>query len=172
MRLGCREAMDLLVEAATGTVPPAVRASVVAHLVGCPACRREAAALEETASLVRAAGRFTVPPGFWPAFTDRLQARVALERLPVSARWARWLARPRHALAAAVLTAALGLAAATAGRLGFLGGAPSDPADAFDAQLRGLVTETMTATLPSLAETIDTWRAGLHAGPDAEGDAR
>jgi anti-sigma factor RsiW len=172
MSLACREAMDLLVEAVTGTVPPSARASLAAHLAGCAACRREAAALEETATLVRAAGRFAVPPGFWSAFADRLQARLALERLPVAARWTRWLARPRHAVAAAALIAALGLAAATAVRLGPAGGPPADPAGALDAQLRGLVTEAMSVTLPSLAETIDTWRAGLHAGTDAEGDSR
>jgi anti-sigma factor RsiW len=172
MSLTCREAMDLLVEAVTGTAPPPARASLAAHLAGCSACRREAAALEETASLVRAAGRFVAPPGFWPVFTDRLQARLARERPPTAARWARWLARPRHALAAAALAAALALAAAVGVRLGPAGGPPADPAGALDAQLRGLVTETMSATLPSLAETIDTWRAGVHAGTDPEGDSR
>jgi anti-sigma factor RsiW len=164
----CGEAMERLVEAATGSVPPSAREGLVAHLTTCESCRREAAALEGTAALLRSAGRFATPPGFWSEFTDRLHARVAVERLPAVERLRRWLGRPRHAAGTAAVTAALVLAVVVGIWLG-PGPAPTvERADPLDARLRGMVTETMSATLPSLSESLDTWRAGLHADTDPE----
>jgi anti-sigma factor RsiW len=166
----CREAMERLVEAATGSVPPEAREGLRAHLATCEPCRREAAALEGTAALLRAAGRFATPPGFWSEFTGRLHARVAVERVPAPERLRRWLARPRHVVGAAAVAATLVVAVVVAAWVGPAPAPLAERDDPLDTELRGIVTETMNATLPSLFESIDTWRAGLHAAPDVEGD--
>jgi hypothetical protein len=42
-------------------------------------------------------------------------------------------------------------------------GAPQVTTDPVRSKARSLVTETMTTTLPSLGEMLETWRAGLPA---------
>ncbi|OFX28589.1 MAG: hypothetical protein A2Z07_01895 [Armatimonadetes bacterium RBG_16_67_12] len=163
----CQDILDRLIEATTGSMPPHERAGIVEHLAGCERCREEAAAIEVAVAHLRAAGRFTAPPGFWAEFTDRLNERIATRRLPLAARLRRWMASPRHAWGTAVVTAALVVAVAAVVRFG---PAPSAPRDPENAKARALITETMTSTLPSLAEMLETMRAGLAQDSDPSPD--
>jgi anti-sigma factor RsiW len=156
-----------LVEGVTGSVPPGDRTAIIGHLVTCARCRDEAAAIEATAARLREAGGFTTPPGFWPDFTRQLDARIEAERLPAFIRFRRWLALPRHALGTAAVTVLATLTIFTAVR--FVPPRPAAP-DPVPAQVRGLVTETMTTTLPSLGEMLETWRAGLPQEADQVSD--
>jgi anti-sigma factor RsiW len=158
MTLQCEDVLDRLVEGVTGSVPPGDRAAVVAHLATCPRCRGEAAAVENTAARLREAGRFVTPPGFWPDFMRQLDARLEAEPQRVLIRFRRWLASPRHALGTAAVTVLASLAIFMAVRFAPPRPMPPDPVDT---QVRGLVTETMTITLPSLGDILETWRAGL-----------
>jgi anti-sigma factor RsiW len=158
MTLRCQEALERLVEGLTGSVPPAEREAVVEHLATCVRCSDEAAHLEELAGQLRQTGHFSAPPGFWPEFMNRLDERITLERLPASVRFRRWFVRPRSAMATMAATVAAALVISTAVRLGPRHAAEPDPVLI---EARGLVTETMTTTLPSLGEMIDVWRAGL-----------
>ncbi|MBI3997390.1 MAG: zf-HC2 domain-containing protein [Armatimonadetes bacterium] len=158
MTMRCQEALERLVEGLTGSVPPADREAVIAHLATCARCRQEAVELEATAARLRESASFTVPPGFWPAFMNRLTDRMAQDRLPLLARVRRWLGSPRHAWATAVVTAMVVIALSAAARLQPRSATSPDPSLV---RARGLVTETMTVTLPSLAEMLDIWRAGM-----------
>lgn len=162
----CAEVMERLVEGVTGTVPPSERADITGHLASCARCREEAASLEAVAARLHAAGRFVAPSGFWEEFMRRLDERLEADRLPVNTRVRRWLASPRHALGTAVVTAVTVLAVFAAVR-GIL--PPPDPAVI---RARGLVTATMTSSLPSLGEMLDTWRAGLAYETDAAVERR
>lgn len=162
MKDRCQDILERLVEAATGSTPPHVREGIAEHLAACERCREEAERLEATAADLHEAGRFTAPPGFWAGFTERLNARLADERTPVLVRVRRWLAAPRHAWGTLAVAAAATIALVGAWRFG-----PVPPAsDPIQSQARGLVTETMTTTLPSLGEMLETWRAGL--APEVE----
>ena len=167
MTLRCQDVLERLVEGATGSLPPQERSAIIDHLATCARCRDEAAAIEAAAARLREAGRFTTPPGFWPEFMQRLDERIATEQLPVSARLRRWLASPRHAWGTAALTVLATLVIVVTIRLG-----PARPAahDPLPTQVRGLVTETMTTTLPSLGEMLETWRAGLTPETDLISD--
>lgn len=154
----CQDVQERLVEAATGSLPPQARAGIAEHLAECARCRDEAAAIEVTAARLREAGRFSVPPGFWTEFTGRLQERLDARQMPFSARARMWLSSPRHAWGTMVATAAVAVAVTVAVRMAPPRAAVSDPDVA---RARGLVTETMTTTLPSLGEMLETWRAGL-----------
>ncbi len=164
MRDRCEEVLERLVEGVTGTVLPDERAALARHLAVCERCRDEAASIEAAAVRLRSAGRFVAPPGFWEEFMRRLAARIEEERVPVGARLRRWLASPRHALGTAVVTAVTVLAVFAAVRT-----APPAP-DPVAVRARGLVTATMTSSLPSLGATLDIWRAGLsqESGEDAD----
>ncbi len=159
----CQETLDRLVEAATGSLPPGERAWIAGHLAVCDSCRQEAAGIEELAALLRDEGRVIVPPGFWPGFMRRLGERIASDRPPLASRALRWLASPLHALGTAALTAGAVFAVMLAVRTVPL---PPQPY-LVDARARGLVTQAMAETLPSLGELLETWRAGLPAGSDA-----
>ncbi len=163
MTLRCHEALVRLVEGLTGSVPPVEREAVIEHLATCARCRDEAAHLEELTGHLREAGNFSAPPGFWPEFMSRFEERIALERLPASVRLRRWLAQPRSAVATVAATIAAVVVISTAVRLGPRHAAEPDP---MLTEARGLVTETMTTTLPSLGEMLDVWRAGLTADAD------
>ena len=94
---------------------------------------------------------------------SRLETRVAEERLTLSARIGRWLGQPRFAMATAVATVATVLLLTTA-----LRHTPRPPAEPDPlAGARGIVTETMTTTLPSLGEMLDVWRAGMTADSES-----
>ncbi|MDR7481516.1 MAG: hypothetical protein QN183_11260 [Armatimonadota bacterium] len=156
MSLPCREALERAVEMVTGSVPPDARAPVLAHLASCAACRDEVAALEATAAFLRRHAP-DAPPGFWPGFMGCLERRLARERLPAGVCLRRWLAAPSRAWAVAAAAVATVVGLAVAVRV-----VPPAPAGDPDlARARGLVTETMTTTLPALDETLDLWRLGL-----------
>jgi anti-sigma factor RsiW len=157
MTMRCQDVLERLVEGVTGSVPPAERTAVLEHLAACPRCLQEAAELEATVGQLREAGTFATPPGFWDAFMQRLSAQVAREQVPVVLQLRRWLSIPRHAWGTALVTAAAVVVIATA-RPAMRPEVPPDPEIA---TARGLVTETMTTTLPSLAEMLDVWRASL-----------
>ncbi len=159
----CRDILERLVEGVTGSVPPAERTAVIEHLATCARCRHEAAEIETMAARLRETGGFAVPPGFWPEFMQDLAHRLTVERMPVSMRIRRALATPRFAWGSAVVTLVVVLAISTAIRLTPRGAAEPDP---ILTNARGLVTETMATTLPSLGEMLETWRAGLAADPD------
>lgn len=164
----CREVLERLVEATTGSLPPQGREGIAEHLAVCESCRDEAAAIEASVARLRQTGRFSVPPGFWEDFTDRLNARLTADRVPVAMRLRRWLAVPRHAwgTAAAILVVALALSAAV--RFGPVASRP----DPVLPNARTLMTESMTTTLPSLVEVLDTWRAGMTPEADLASDRR
>jgi predicted anti-sigma-YlaC factor YlaD len=154
----CQEVLDRLIEAATGSVPPRMREGIAEHLAVCPRCRDEAAAIERTVAVLRTVEAYTSPPGFWIEFTERLQQRIAAGRRSPVARLRRWWASPRRAWATSIAALALAIAVAAIPRLG---PAPSTPTDPVAVAARALITETMTRTLPSLAEMLETMRAGL-----------
>jgi len=163
MTIRCEEALERLVEGLTGSVPPAQREAVVEHLATCARCRDEATHLEDLTGHLREAGRFSAPPGFWPEFMTRLETRIAEDRVPLRGRLGRWLAQPRFAMATAAATVAMALLITTAVRHTPRPTAEPDPL----AGARGIVTETMTTTLPSLGEMLDVWRAGMTTDGEA-----
>lgn len=162
----CQDTLDRLVEATTGSLPPGERVRIADHLAACAACRREAAEIEGTVTLLREAGRAAPPPGFWPGFMRGLGERIAADRPSIARRALRWVASPLHALGTAALTAAAVFAIMFAVRAVPL---PPQP-DPVDVRARGLVTEAMAETLPSLGELLETWRAGLPADSEVPAD--
>jgi anti-sigma factor RsiW len=154
----CHAILERLVEATTGSVPPAERAGIAEHLAQCPACRAEAAEIEATALLVQRSGEVAAPPGFWTDFNARLGARLSEEQRTVGDRLHRWLWGPRQAWGALALTAATAVAIAAAVRVPPMLTAP----DATAARARSLMTESMATTVPSLDDLLKTWRAGLN----------
>jgi anti-sigma factor RsiW len=162
----CQEVLERLIEAVTGSVPPEQRVGVAEHLGVCRRCRDEAAAIEATVARLRAARPFAVPPGFWTEFMEHLRERTADDGAPALTRLRRWLASPRHALGTAAVTAAVAVAITAALRL-----APTPPQpDPVQIRARALLTETMTSTLPSLGEMLETWRAGITPDVDLASD--
>lgn len=149
--------LERLTEGVTGTVSPAERAAILEHLAVCPECRREAAELEATVANLRAADPMPAPPGFWGEFMERLGAATARERPPVGLRLRRWLQAPRHAWSTALVAVAAAAIVISTAR------PPQRPvsADALQASVRGLVTETMVTTLPLLGEMLEIWHAGF-----------
>jgi len=93
----CREARDLLLEAISGTTPPELRRALVRHLEACESCRHEAAALEETAALLRAVPEPPLRDGYWDAFMAGLDRRLQADRGQPLARLTRWIRTPLHA---------------------------------------------------------------------------
>jgi hypothetical protein len=156
MTIRCEDALERLVEGLTGSVAPAQREAVIAHLATCDRCRDEAEQLEAVTSRLRGAGSFGTPPRFWPDFMSRLETRIEHERLSRLARLRRWLAQPRFAMATAAATVAMVLLLTTAVRHNRPAAEPDPLAGA-----RTIVTATMTSTLPSLSEMLDVWRAGM-----------
>ncbi|MGN9909707.1 zf-HC2 domain-containing protein [Phytohabitans sp. LJ34] len=72
---GCPEARELLPELATGALAGDERASALAHVEGCAACRRELAALSRAAdALLLLAPPVEPPPGFEGGVLARLDA--------------------------------------------------------------------------------------------------
>jgi hypothetical protein len=72
---GCPEVRELLPELATGALAGDERASALAHVEGCAACRRELAALSRAAdALLLLAPPVEPPPGFEGGVLARLDA--------------------------------------------------------------------------------------------------
>jgi anti-sigma factor RsiW len=158
MNTRCQMILERLVEAATGSMPPAERAEIAEHLAACPACRAEAAELDATASLLRDAREITAPPGFWTDFNARLAARLVVEPRMAGGRLWAWIRSPGPAWGALAVTVAAAVAVAVAVK-----DAPLRPAlDVTASSARSLVTETMATTVPSLDDLLKTWRAGLN----------
>jgi putative zinc finger protein len=86
--MNCHEARDLFSAAVDETLAPAERASVDAHLAGCPDCRRELARFRATVGLLRAVEPVRAPVGF----VDRVLA--AARPLPWHVRLRRRLLAP------------------------------------------------------------------------------
>ena len=60
--LSCRDVIDVLMDYADGVLPPEERASVEAHLAGCPPCVDFARSYRETPRLFRQATEASMPP--------------------------------------------------------------------------------------------------------------
>jgi len=156
----CPEARDLLLEALTGTTPPDARRTLRAHLASCAACRQEAAALEETASLLRAVPEPRVRPGYWAEFMAALDRALAAERCGFWRRVARWVRDPVHAWSAAAAASAVVVALVLALFLYAAGpAAPPPPA----ASVRALVTDAVVDALPAMTASLTVWKASLGA---------
>lgn len=156
----CRQARALLLEAVTGTTPPDLRRALARHLDGCRACRREAAALEETARTLRAVPEPRLLPGHWEAFMVRLDRALAVDRNRPLARAARWLRAPRHAWSTAAAAAALIVAMA----LALLGGPPpAAQPPAPPGPVNGFMTESIVRAQPAMGGSLSVWKAGFGA---------
>ena len=147
----CPEWEPLLVEDASGALPPEASRRLAVHAAGCPGCRAEAALLDEVLSLA------ALPPP--PAAEQRLVAGGAGDAL------ARWKVGRRRARVASSFAAAFAVAAAAvivAVSPGLLRKAPPAPLAAGEAAW----------TLPDLDEVWDAAGvATLAADPAAAGTA-
>jgi hypothetical protein len=76
---GCEEARPLLVELATGVLTGQERGRALRHVAGCPACRRELAALSQVADSLLLLAPGAEPP---PGFEATVMARVATDAAP------------------------------------------------------------------------------------------
>lgn len=159
-RMDCRDTRDALLEAVTGTTPPDLRRAIAEHLERCPACRREAAALEETARALRAESEPHLTQAHWDGFMARLDRALAADRGTLPARLARWLRSPRHAWSTAAAAAALVVALA----LALLGGPPpaAQPPDT-PGPVNGFMTESIVDAQPAMNASLSVWKAGFGA---------
>jgi anti-sigma factor RsiW len=160
--MNCQETKDLILESLTGTTPPDRRRGLIAHLEDCSSCRREAAGMEETVAMLRAAPDPRFPEGHWTEFMSVLERRLARERTGWR-RLIRLLRTPRIAWGTAATTSIVVVA------LGFVLLAqpfsPSNQADESQVDLGGVVTESVVLSLPSMSTALTSWRAGL-SSPD------
>lgn len=157
--MNCQEARDLMLETLTGTTVPDVRRLVEAHLADCPACRQEAAALEETALLLRTAPEPALHDDHWDTFMVRLQARIETERRAPWARVLRWLQQPRHVWTTAAATTALVIGLGMA--LLVQPGAPPTTVDLPSGQLAGFVSPQVVRAMPAMTTSLSVWKSGL-----------
>lgn len=170
----CRQAREAMLEVATGTTGPDLRLALAGHLARCAPCRREAAALEEVAALLRAVPEPHLGPSHWDDFMARLDRALALRRRSPLARLARWLRSPRHAWGAALATA--GAAVAMALALWGGGAAPPPPSAQEPVQeevlqgvpvqvpLQQLMTPSMLDAQPAMDASLSVWKAGFGSG--------
>jgi anti-sigma factor RsiW len=88
----CDRIRSWLANYAVGGLKPSARAAVEAHLAECPACRRELAALGNTAQLVADLGLDEPPADLW----RRIERGIAAtpQRLSLGERLRTWLAEP------------------------------------------------------------------------------
>jgi len=170
--LDCREARELLLEAVSGTTPPELRRALVRHLGACDACRHEAAALEETAALLRAVAEPHLGEAHWDAFMAQLDRRLQADRREPLARFTRWIRTPLHAWSTAAATAALLVALVFA----LLGGGQPPRVESPVPQgqpIQGFMTESIVDALPAMNASLSVWKAGFGATDvpyDAGGD--
>ncbi len=151
-----------MLEALTGATAPDRRRALQTHLAACPTCQAEAAALEETVTLVRSAPEPRLIEGHWADFMAGLDRRLAADRLPPWPRFLRWVRTPRHAWATAAATSAVAVAVVLA-----LLGRPSpqvavtpSPPEVIP---RGYVTEAVRVTMPAMTGSLAVWKAGINA---------
>jgi anti-sigma-K factor RskA len=112
----CEDFQDLIALQALGTLEPAERAALDAHLTDCPACREQLAGLWTTVGLL---GYGAPPAEPSPGLKARVLDRIASEPLPApeprrGAPAPAPLVRPRWGWAAACAALALGLLASLA----------------------------------------------------------
>ena len=87
----CDRIQSWLADYAVGGLKPSARAAVEAHLAQCPACRRELAALRNTAQLVGDLGLDEPPADLW----RRIEREIAAtpQRLSLGERLRAWQAQ-------------------------------------------------------------------------------
>jgi hypothetical protein len=158
----CPEWEPLLVEDASGALPPEAARRLAVHAAGCPGCRAEAALLDEVLSLA------ALPPP--SAAEGRLVAGAAGDAL------ARWKGARRRARVASAFAAAFGVAAAAvivAASPGLLRKAPpAPPARAWTVPDLDVVWEAAGVAALAAAAADDASAAhgdGLLAELDAAG---
>ncbi len=139
----CRRYQDRIVEAVTGPVPAEVMEELHAHLSCCPRCRARWEAFSEVVARLREVPEPRVPPGFWEELDRRLQRATRGPR-------GGWQAAARAAGLAALV--ALGVLSST--------WSPRPPQDA------QVVSPSVQALLPQVAELVRVWGAGM----DGEGE--
>jgi hypothetical protein len=106
----CASVRDELGEYAVGTLEPARRQEVEAHLASCAGCRKEAGQLAEGAALVGLATAARPPPDLEERVVEAVRRSVGRARRP-------WSARAALAVAAVVALVSGTLAVAMAGRV-------------------------------------------------------
>lgn len=162
--MNCREARDLILESLTGTTPPDRRRALLAHLQECSSCRREAAEMEETVGMLRAVPEPRLQGDLWAEFMVALDRRIAEEMTG----W-RWLVRllrtPRIAWGAAAATSVVVVALAVILFVWPFSQSERAANDDAQADLSGLVTESVVQSFPSMTTVLTSWKAGLSA-PD------
>jgi len=158
----CREVRDLLLEVVSGTTPPDLRRALAQHLERCERCRHEAAALEETAALLRSAAEPSLRDGHWDTFMAGLDRRLQAERRRPLARLVRWIRTPLHAWSTAAATAALVVALMFA----LVGGQAPARVDSPVVQgvpIQGFMTDSIVDALPAMNASLSVWKAGFGA---------
>jgi anti-sigma factor RsiW len=91
----CDHIRERLLAQHEGELRTEERRAVDAHLATCARCARDAALLDEVLERVQALPVPELPPGSWEAFEATLRRRIAEERPPRPAIWARLAARLR-----------------------------------------------------------------------------
>lgn len=157
--MNCRETKDIILESLTGTTPPDRRRALLVHLDECSSCRREAAQMEETVTMLRVAPDPHLPEGRWTEFMASLERRIARERTGWR-RLLRVLRTPRIAWGTAAATSMVVVA------LGFVllthpFSAPDQTANESQVDLSGVVTESVVQFLPSVSTSVTSWKAGF-----------
>lgn len=153
----CQDTRNALLETLTGRTSPDLRRAVAAHLETCVGCRAEAAGLEETVSLMRAAPDLEPPEGFWSGFMSQLEKRIAREPVSLWTRLRRRVSAPALAPAAATAIVALVFVVSTLLRPGMA------PDSTTTNPVTPYLTDSMRTLLPSLEQTVQIWQSGLTA---------
>lgn len=143
--LPCREVADLLPEALTGPVDPAVADVVRAHLATCGECRAQAAALGDVVTLLRDLPDPAPPRGYWEALNKSLERALGMR------------IRSRRPLVTALgaLVVAVILASFSTLRSGEHVGEPPGPVP------RGAITASVREILPAVEELATEFGAGI-----------
>lgn len=158
----CEHARDLLLEALTGTTTPDARRALRRHLAECDLCRAEAAALEQTAMLVRSVPEPRLPEGYWAEFMGSLDRRLDVERNRPWLRALRWIRNPVHAWSTAAATSALVVALGLA-LLVHPAGQVQEPPAVQSTRAQALMTQAMVNALPAMDASVAVWKAALGA---------
>lgn len=158
----CSEARDLLLEALTGTTPPDVRRALRTHLEGCPACRREAEAFENTSALLRSVAEPRLSEGHWADFMMVLDRRLDAERNQPWQRVLRWIRNPIHAWSTAAATSAVVVALGLALLIN-PNARQTGITNTENAPVQAFMTERMVSAMPAMDASLAVWKASLGA---------
>ena len=85
----CHDLLDRMTDIVDGTLDPALRAEVEAHLASCARCRALVADLQRISHAAASLTRTAPPPGTWARVAARLEADPELRRAAGLARAAR-----------------------------------------------------------------------------------